>query len=80
MEEIGMKIMDPTLVYQDNQPCIKIINQHKTSTSTVLKTMSIRTAGLQELVQDEQALRVQWQETHKLVSEYQYQIITEKAI
>ena len=69
MEEIGMKIMDPTLVYQDNQPCIKIINQHKTSTSTVLKTMSIRTARLQEMVQEEQSLRVQWQETHKLVSD-----------
>ena len=69
MEEIGMKIMDPTLVYQDNQPCIKIINHHKTSTSTVLKTMSIRTARLQEMVQEEQSLRVQWQETHKLVSD-----------
>ena len=75
MEEIGMEIQEPTLVYQDNQPCIKIINGLKTSTSSAQKTMSIRTARVQELVHDEQALRVEWLETTKLISDLNTKIL-----
>ena len=75
MEEIGMEIMEPTKVYQDNQPCIKIVNGLKTVTSGVQKTMSIRTARVQEMVHDEQALRVEWLETTKLVSDLNTKIL-----
>ena len=40
--------------------------------------MSIRTARLQEMVQDEQALRVQWQETHKMVSDINTKLLPRK--
>ena len=75
MEEIGMEIMEPTKVYQDNQPCIKIVNGLKTVTSGVQKTMSIRTARVQEMVHDEQALRVEWLETTKLISDLNTKIL-----
>ena len=78
MEEIGMRIKQPTLVYQDNQPCIKIIEGKKTCTSSVQKTMSIRTARVQEMVNEEQSLRVEWLDTLKLVSDINTKILPRK--
>ena len=69
MDEIGMRMTDPTLVYQDNQPCIKIVNNLKTVTLNTAKTMDIRTSRVKEMIHDEQALRVEWLETTKLISD-----------
>ena len=73
-----MRIKQPTLVYQDNQPCIKIIEGKKTCTSSVQKTMSIRTARVQEMVNEEQSLRVEWLDTLKLVSDINTKILPRK--
>ena len=69
MDEIGMKILEPTLIYQDNQPCIKIVNNFKTVTSNTAKTMDIRTSRVKEMIHDEQSLTVEWLETTKLISD-----------
>ena len=69
MDEIGLRITEPTLVYQDNQPCIKIVNNFKTATLNTAKTMDIRTSRVKEMIHDEQALRVEWLETTKLISD-----------
>ena len=50
----------------------------KTCTSSVQKTMSIRTARVQEMVNEEQSLRVEWLETLKLVSDINTKILPRK--
>ena len=75
MDEIGMKILEPTLVYQANKPFIKIVNNFKTVTLNTAKTMDIRTARVKEMIHDEQSLRVEWLETTKLISDINTKIL-----
>ena len=70
-----MKILEPTLVYQDNQPCIKIVNNFKTATLNTAKTMDIRTSRVKEMIHDEQSLRVEWLETTKLISDINTKVL-----
>jgi hypothetical protein len=60
MQELGMEVMEPTLVYEDNQPCIKIAEGTKTAGAASTKAMNIKFSKVQEMIQDDQEIHLKW--------------------
>ena len=69
MQELGMEVMEPTLIYEDNQPCIKIAEGTKTAGAASTKAMNIRFAKVQEMVQDDQEVYLKWLSTVDMVAD-----------
>ena len=69
LQELGMEVMTPTLVYEDNQPCIKIAEGTKTAGAATTKAMNVKFAMVQEMIQDDQELMVKWLSTVDMVAD-----------
>ena len=64
-----MEVMTPTLVYEDNQPCINIAEGTKTAGAAKTKAMNVKFAMVQEMIQDDQELMVKWLSTVDMVAD-----------
>ena len=69
MQELGMEVLEPTLCYQDNQPAIKIAEGSKTAGAVSTKAMNIKYAKVQEMIQDDQELYLEWLSTVDMVAD-----------
>ena len=73
LSEIGMEVYEPTLCYEDNQPCIRVAEGGNFSSgganSSAVRAMDIRCSKVQEMILDDQELRVQWLESCKMVAD-----------
>ena len=77
MEEIGMKILESTVVYEDNQPSIRICEGVKTASAVTTKSMNIKSNKVQEMVDDQQ-INVKWMSTVNMISDIGTKVLPAK--
>ena len=67
------QVYEPTLCYEDNQPCIRVAEGGNFSSgganSSAVRAMDIRCSREQEMISDDQELRVKWLESCKMVAD-----------
>ena len=70
-----MKLKRRSIFIVYTEQCMMTEDQSEVTQQPKKKTMSIRTARVQEMIHDEQALRVEWLETTKLISDLNTKIL-----